>query len=49
MSSDVRLFSSYAEAAEWLLLRPAELPNVESGEGFTEIFRNEAPAAALSR
>jgi hypothetical protein len=49
MSSDVRLFSSYAEAAEWLLLRPAELPNVESGEGFTEIFRSEAPAAAFSR
>jgi hypothetical protein len=49
MSSDVRLFGSYAEAAEWLLLRPVELPNVESGEGFVEIFHSETPAAAISR
>ena len=49
MSSDVRLFTNYNEAAEWLLLRPAEIPRVEAGEGFTEIFRSEAPAAALSR
>lgn len=49
MSSDVRLFTSYHEAAEWLLLRPVERPKVEAGEGFVEIFRSEAPAAALSR
>lgn len=49
MSSDIRLFTNYQDAADWLLLRPGELPKVEAGEGFTEIFRSEAPAPALSR
>ncbi len=49
MSSDVRLFTNYQDAADWLLLRPGELPRIEAGEGFIEIFRSEAPAPALGR
>jgi len=49
MSSDVRVFDTFETAAEWLLLRPAELDKLKSGEGFTEIYRTDAPAAGLSR
>lgn len=49
MSSDLRLFESYEGAAEWLLLRPGEIEKVQAGEGFTEIFRAEAPVAAQTR
>ena len=46
MSSTVRAFESVAEAADWLLLSPAELALLESGEDFTPIARFTASAPA---
>lgn len=46
MSSEVRQFETYAEAADWLVLGPQETPLLESGEGFTEITRFHTPLSA---
>lgn len=43
MLSDVRMFDTYAEAGDWLILSDAELALVERGEGFVEIARYHAP------
>lgn len=43
--SDVRLFESFESAGEWLLLRPAEIVKLQTGEGFDEIARFDAGRA----
>lgn len=43
--SDVRLFDSFAEAGDWLVLTPEETRRLENGEGFREIARFETPVA----
>jgi len=44
LSSNVRMFASFAEAADWLMLSPAELAQVERGEGFSELALFDATA-----
>jgi hypothetical protein len=39
MSTAVRQFETYAEAADWLVLSAAEMASVQRGEGFEEIAR----------
>lgn len=46
MSSTVRAFDTMAEAADWLLLSPAELALVERGQGFANVARFTATAPA---
>jgi hypothetical protein len=46
MSSDVRQFAAFKEAGDWLVLGPAALAALESGEGFTEIVRFHQPVEA---
>jgi hypothetical protein len=47
MSSDVRLFETFADAGEWLILSEPEIASLSSGEGFREIVRYEiAPGVA---
>ncbi len=43
MSSDVRLFDTFAAASEWLLLSASEAEQLQRGEGFDEIARFHAP------
>ncbi|GAM98809.1 hypothetical protein U91I_02445 [alpha proteobacterium U9-1i] len=49
MSSHVRLFETYADAGDWLLLQADELEQVKNTIGFDEIFRVEAPSRAIGR
>ncbi len=44
MSSDVRKFDTISEAGEWLILRPEETRQLETGEGFREIVRYDIAA-----
>lgn len=44
--TDVRLFESFEDAADWLLLRGREKALAISGEGFDEIARFDAPPLA---
>jgi hypothetical protein len=46
MSSAVRQFDSFLEAAEWLVLSPAEMAEVERGEGFVQVAHFETVARA---
>jgi hypothetical protein len=46
MSSEVRLFETFAEAGDWLILTPSESAALERGEGFAEVVRFEMPVAA---
>lgn len=47
MSSAVRQFNTYAEAAEWLVLNDEELALVQCGESFVEIARfSDVPVMA---
>jgi hypothetical protein len=46
MSSAVRQFDSFLEAAEWLVLSPAEMAEVERGEGFVQVAHFETAARA---
>ena len=46
MSSTVRAFDTFAEAADWLLLNEAEMRLVERGQGFIDIARFTASAAS---
>lgn len=43
LSSAVRCFESFADAADWLLLSPSQRAPLESGETFTEITCFENP------
>ena len=45
LSSTVRMFGTFIEAGDWLLLSPGELAQVESGEGFCERARFDATPA----
>jgi hypothetical protein len=47
MSSHVKLFDTFEDAGDWLLLQPDELALLRDGEDFDEVFRSETPA--LSR
>jgi len=50
MSSEVRLFDTFAQAGDWLILTPAESTMLESGEGFAEVMRfHTPPAPAMTR
>lgn len=49
LSSTVRKFDTFAEAADWLLLSAAEIDAVERGEGFVELaVFGDAPLARLA-
>lgn len=43
VSSDVRRFDGFAEAADWLVLSPSATATLERGDGFAEIFRAHIP------
>lgn len=43
MSSDVRQFTTFAEAGDWLVLSEAATATLESGAGFVERARFHAP------
>lgn len=43
--ADVRQFNTFEDIGEWMLLSPAHLAILKSGEGFTEIARFDAPRA----
>ncbi len=48
--TDVRLFDTFEEAGQWLVLNHEEIAIAASGEGFFEVARFDAPApAALTR
>lgn len=47
LSTTTRQFESYAEACDWLLLRPADVERIERREGFAELARYELPAAPV--
>jgi hypothetical protein len=49
LSSTVRMFGTFAEAADWLLLSPAELDCVHSGESFCERARFDSARIATAR
>lgn len=49
MSSDVRAFTRFEDAGEWLVLSPAGVAAMRSGEGFTEIAGFAIPSTALTR
>lgn len=50
MSSEVRQFETYEEAADWLVLGAQEAHLLERGEGFAEVARfHIPPGAAMSR
>lgn len=46
MSSNVRAFSTLADAADWLLLNEQEQELVRRGDGFNTVARFTAPAPA---
>jgi hypothetical protein len=43
------MFGTFAEAADWLLLSPAELDCVHSGESFCERARFDSARIATAR
>lgn len=52
LSSTVRKFETFGEAADWLLLSAAEIGAVEHGEGFVDLAvfdQARAPVQALAR
>jgi len=48
MSTSVRMFDTFADAGDWLLLSAAEMAIAESGENFTDVARFTAPAMVLT-
>lgn len=46
MSSTVRMFDTFADAGDWLLLSPAEIAMAEHGRGFSDVARFTAAASA---
>jgi hypothetical protein len=50
MSSDVRLFETFADAGDWLVLNADETDTLRSGAGFAEIVSYTiAPERAPAR
>lgn len=48
LSTNLRLFESFEEAGDWLMLQPAELDELKSGEGFDIVYRSEIASRAAS-
>lgn len=48
-ASDIRVFETRAEAAEWLVYDPAKAAAIVRGDGFTDLARYDEPAAGMAR
>lgn len=46
MSSTVRMFDTFADAGDWLLLSPSEIALAEHGRGFSDVARFTTTAMA---
>ena len=47
-SSQLRLFETFKEAGDWLMLQPSELDQLKSGDGFDVVYRSEITRRAAS-
>lgn len=48
LSTNLRLFETFEEAGDWLMLQPSELEHLKSGDGFDIVYRSEIARRAAS-